>query len=120
MRRHGRSPFALLDPRPRKIAVLLCAAAMLACPTTRQLRSDPEPSGFLGDYSGLTAGTGGGAQLLYLAGDAKFAGYQALILDSVTLWGGEHLAKLPQADQQALADRMYRSMHQALAKDWKI
>ena len=108
------------DHRLRSAALLLIAGALLACPTTRHLRSAPEPAGFLGDYSQLTRGPGGGAQLLYLAGDAKFAGYDSLIVESVTLWGGTRMAQLPQADQQALADRMYASLHEALAKDWKI
>jgi hypothetical protein len=106
--------------RLHSAALLLLAVSLLACPTTRQLRSAPEPSGFLGDYSRLTRGTGGGAQLLYLASDAKFASYDAVILDPVTLWGGERMAHLPKTEQQTLADLMYARLNEALAKDWKI
>lgn len=67
-------------------------------------------SGFLGDYSEFTKGTGEPgqlAQLRYIAPNAAAicSKYVGVIIDPVTIWtkGGSNLAKIPQKDREMLA-----------------
>lgn len=109
--------------RAALFALTIVGAMALACAGTRQPRSEAAPSGFLGDYSMLAPGKEGEAQLVYRNPNVDFSRYRAVMIDAVTLWRGEadsHLAKLSREDQQMLADRLYRALHTALAKDWTI
>jgi hypothetical protein len=107
----------------RAALLALVGAAALACAGTRQPRAEAASSGFLGDYSMLAPGKEGEAQLVYANPNADFSRYRAVMIDSVTLWRGKtdsHLSKLSREDQQMLADRLYKALHTALAKEWAI
>ncbi|HXV36482.1 MAG TPA: DUF3313 domain-containing protein [Myxococcota bacterium] len=103
-------------------AVMLVAiAALLAgCGTTRQSRGIGEASGFLGDYSDLREGKGDEAQLVYIRPDVDWARYTAIQIDSVTLWRDAKTDDVPPEDQQQLTDYLYKSLHEALSKDYQI
>jgi hypothetical protein len=111
---------------PRLSRFLACGVLALAfvtgCAGSRQLRGAPEESGFLGDYSQLQPGGDDRAKLVYIAPDADLGGYDAIIVDSVTLWPGAdgHLQKLSREDQQSLADAMYHALVKALEQDYRI
>lgn len=79
-------------------------------------------SGFLRDYSQLQPGGDDRAKLVYVAPDADFGRYDAMVVDSVTLWPGAdaNLAKLEKEDQQRLADAMYHALVKALGQDYRI
>jgi hypothetical protein len=109
-----KSPKALAFP-----GILVLSLALMACSTTRQTRS-VETSGFLGDYSQLVEGEGDQAQLGYVNPNAKFSAYDAIIIDSVTLWDDSETSELSQEDQQMLTDFFYQSLHEALSKDFQV
>ena len=89
-----------------------------ACAASRQPRGTPEESGFLGDYSQLEKGKSDQAALVYIAPGVDWKSYNAVIFESVTLWPGPegHLADLSPEDQKMLADRLYKAVHDSLAK----
>jgi len=93
--------------------------AFVACETTRQTRS-AQPAGFLGDYSQLRPGTGDEAQFVYLNPAAQWSQYNAIMIDSVTLWQSDRTAKLSPEDAQRLTDYLYAELHKQLSQDYKI
>lgn len=99
------------------LALLLLAAA--ACATTRQTR-EVKKSGFLADYSQLRPGVGDEALLIYLDEDADWERYDAILLDSVTIWHDEDTDELSEADQQRLTDLLYSDLHDALSQDFHM
>jgi len=103
-------------------ASLLLILTLAACAASRQPRGIPEESGFLGNYSQLEPGKDDQAALVYINPDVNWKSYSAVQFESVTLWPGEDggLASLSREDQQMLADRLYKAVHDALAKDIKI
>jgi hypothetical protein len=101
------------------LGALALSLVVSACATTRQTRS-VEQTGFLGDYSQLRPGEGDEAQLIYIDARADFSSYDAVIIDSVTLWGESEAAKLPPKEGQALTDYLYQALHDQLSQDYKI
>ncbi len=99
--------------------VMLVGTLLPGCATTRQTRS-AEVSGFLRDYSMLRAGEGDEAQLVYVDASARWSNYEAVTLDSVTLWQSEETGQLPREQAQQLTDFFYQALHDALAKDFRI
>jgi hypothetical protein len=99
---------------------LALCVTLAACATTRQPRSKPETSGFLGDYSQLRPGGDDQAQLVYLNPDVDFSEYAAIQIESVTVWGEAGMSSIPSDGRQALTDRLYEAIHDALRKDWSI
>ena len=99
-------------------ASLSLALVLSACAASRQPRGTPEESGFLGDYSELQKGKRGEMALVYFAPGVDWKSYNAVIFESVTLWPGPegHLKDLSPEDQKMLADYLYTSVHDALAK----
>ena len=104
------------------VAPLALALVIAGCAASRQPRSTPEESGFLTNYSQLQPGKSGQAALVYINPDVNWASYTGVIFESVTLWPGPdgRLAKLSPEDQQMLADRLYKAVHDALAKEVTI
>jgi uncharacterized protein DUF3313 len=103
----------------RSIVGVLVLTALAGCATTRQTRS-VEKSGFLGDYSDLREGGAGEAQLVYIKPGVRWATYDKVTIDPVTLWTSESIEKVPPEDQQLLADYLDASLREELGKDYKI
>jgi hypothetical protein len=93
---------------------------LVACATTRQSRGIGEASGFLGDYSNLREGGKGEPQLIYIRPNVDWAHYDAILIDSVTLWRNEKTDDVPKEEQQILTDYLYTALHEHLSKDYKI
>src|SRR5947208_11238168 len=95
------------------LAVVVAAGivALSGCPTTRQTRT-VEKSGFLGDYSQLREGGQGEAQLVYIKPGVRWASYDKVVIDPVTIWtsGDSSVAKVSDADRQLLADYLDASL----------
>lgn len=104
------------------ILIVTASVALLAagCATTRQPRQAPEESGFLGDYSMLEPGKGDQAGLIYIAPDADFGRYDAVLLDSVTVWRSDETVKLTAKERQALTDYLFEAVHRELSKDYRM
>ena len=102
--------------------MLVCILALVmigGCATTRQTRT-VEKTGFLGDYSDLREGGSGEAQLVYIKPGARWATYDKIVIDPVTLWTSESIANVPPEDQQLLTDYLDASLRHHLEKDYKI
>ena len=110
-------------PRTRRVlltsGVLALALCIAGCAATRRTRG-VATHGFLGDYSDLEKGTKDEAQRVYFYEDANWAGYNAIVLDSVTMWHDSDTAKLSEKDQQKLTDLFFRALHEQLSKDYAI
>jgi hypothetical protein len=105
--------------RAKGLAALALAALAAACATTRQTRS-VEPSGFLGDYSQLRPGEGEEALLVYVRPGLDLSGYEAVLIDPVTLWQTESTTKLSSEEAQQLTDSLYTKLRESLSRDWRI
>lgn len=92
---------------------------VVGCSTTRQARN-VETHGFLGDYSRLVEGKEDQAQLTYIDKSASFSKYDAVMIDSVTLWRSKATSEISAEDQQMLTDYLYKAIHDQLSKDFRI
>jgi len=103
------------------ITVVVVAAALLTgCATTRQSRGVGAESGFLGDYSDLQPGGKDEPQLIYIRPDVDWARYDAIQIDSVTLWLDSKTEDIPKEEQQQLTDYLYNALYEHLSRDYKI
>lgn len=110
-----------------KHARTLVLAAMVAaplfaagCTATRGLRGTPEESGFLGNYSQLQHVDGYPAALVYIRPGVQWGRYNAIQLDSVTLWTDASTSGLSPEDQQMLTDTLYQSLYDDLSKYFTV
>ena len=101
------------------IMILLLATAVAGCAATQQ-STQIERSGFLGDYSLLSAGGAGEAAFRYVKGDANWRGYDKIMLDQVTVWQTDQSSDIPAEDMQRLANNLYGLMYQELEKDYAM
>lgn len=98
----------------------LVAFTSIGCATTRQPRQAPKEQGFLGDYSMLQPGKGKQAGLVYIAPDADFGSYDAVLFESVTIWRSSDTESLSPEERQELTDYLYAAVHRELAKDYRM
>jgi hypothetical protein len=68
----------------------------------------------------LEAGKDGEAKLRYVDLKADFSRYQAVLVDSVTLWSGPELSKLTVEEKQTLVDHAYEALSEALGKSFRL
>ena len=104
----------------RSVVIVLCVALLAASAHTRQPRGEVTTSGFLKDYSILEPGKDDQAKLRYVNPNVDFRQYQAVIVDSVTMWSGPELSKLDPKVKQALVDSAYTSLVTTLGKSFTI
>ena len=105
--------------RPRSAGAVLALALVLAldlsgCAATRGRRGPPPRSGFLGDYSQLAEAQH--VQLGYANPAADWSRYQAVELDSVTMWTHEGGARLDAKERQMATDLLYTALHEELGR----
>jgi hypothetical protein len=92
----------------------------LGCTAVRGRRGAPEHAGFLGDYSDLAPREGYDAQEIYINPRAEWGRYDAIHLDSVTLWTTEGTAKLEEDERQMLTDLLYASLVSELGARFEL
>ena len=106
-----------------RVAAIMAAGMVVlcGCPTTRQTRT-VEKSGFLGDYSQLREGGQGEAQLVYIKPGVRWASYDKVVIDPVTIWtsGDSSVAKVSDADRQLLADYLDASLRNSLSQMYTL
>ena len=107
--------------QPLRLACTFLLLALLpSCAPTRQPRGEVRESGFLQDYSILQPGEDDQAKLRYVNPQANWSRYQAVMVESVTLWSGPELAKLEPEEKQELVGHAYQALVLALAKSFAI
>ena len=111
---------------PLLAAITIAGALMLgltACKSTRQDRSVTE-SGFLGDYSLLTKGTGDQAKMRYIAPNVDWKKYTKVYIEPVELWKSDDatspLGKLSKENQDLLTSLFYTELNNELQKSYTI
>jgi len=121
MNRIARTDGDLHDGKARPViagVLVVCLALAIGCSPLRQRRAPVEESGFLGDYSQLKKNDKYPAYLVYINPNANWSKYNAIEIDSVTLWGTSE--KLSEKDRHMLAGMMYNALHDTLSKHFKI
>ena len=120
----------------RIVAVAASAAALLSvvpgCSTTVESKpaaaeamesGGPPPSAvsrFLGpDASKLAAGPNGGAALVWVNPNARWANYNKVLLEPVEFWAAED-SKVSTADQQVLTEYFYNTLKTNLQKNFTV
>ncbi len=99
-------------------ALIACLVLAVGCSPLRQRRAEVQPSGFLGDYSQLQKNDQYPAYLIYVNPAANWSKYNAIIIDSVSLWGTTD--KLSEEDRQKITGMMYNALFDALNKNFNI
>ncbi len=116
------------QPQARLIVVALTLAAVaLSCTgcgvlwPTRARRGEAVHAGFLKDYSQLKAQKGYEAQEGYVNPNASWPKYQAIYIESVSMWvnPGE-ASKLSLEDQQRITDMLFKAMHEKLGEKFRL
>jgi hypothetical protein len=102
------------------LALALLIAIALGCAAVRGRRGAPEHAGFLGDYSDLAPREGYEAQEVYINPRAEWARYDAIHLDSVTLWANERTAQFGEEERQMLSDLLYASLAAELGERFQL
>jgi len=102
------------------LALVAFTLMVVACAGTRGRRSAPEESGFLRDYSMLTEREGAAAKLSYVDSEADWSSYDAIWIESVTMWANSETSEVKPEDQQMLIDFFYKALHDELSKDFQI
>jgi len=106
------------------VALASLALASAGCGIIRPTRGrhfeDVERSGFLGDYSELGPREGFEAQEVYVNSKAQWPHYDAIYIQSVTLWVNDPDKKPDPKDQQMLTDMLYKAMHDKLSEKFKV
>jgi hypothetical protein len=90
------------------------------CASTSQGRT-ADMSGFLGDYSVLTEGAEGQAQLVYVNPTAKFADYTEILMDPIVVCAASDnspLSKVPEDEMKTLLDYLDATVRGQLQEDY--
>ena len=102
------------------VALVALALTGVACAGTRGRRSAPEESGFLRDYSQLKEDEDTAAKLSYVDHEADWSSYDAIWIESVTMWANSETSEVKPEDQQMLIDFFYKALHDELSTDFQI
>ena len=102
------------------ILLLFLVVDLAGCAATRARRGKAKESGFLRDYSQLEPKEGYKEQLVYINPNAVFSRYDAIEIDSVTLWANQDQGKLSAKDKQMLTDLLYKALHKQLGMAFVI
>ena len=103
------------------MALLLIAVMLCACSTTYEARK-VQPSGFLGDYSGLKKVSNDNPALLYVNTEAISGQYSRIMIDPIQMYGPTNgaLAKLAKEDQQRLVNYLDASLRVYLSSNYTL
>jgi hypothetical protein len=100
--------------------VLAIVVAAAACGGLRARHGTPRRSGFLGDYAELQHLEGYDAQLLYINPSAVWSRYDAVHIDSVTLWANVETGRLSDHEKQHLTDDLYAGLHGGIGRSFRM
>ena len=103
------------------IALLVSFTLMaVACAGTRGRRSAPETSGFLRDYSQLTEDEETAMRLSYVNHQANWESYDAIWIESISMWVNEETSEVESDDRQMLITFFYKALDEELSKDFRV
>src|SRR5262249_39116537 len=99
---------------------LVSAGCGILRPTRGRHFEETKRSGFLGDYSQLKPREGYDAQEVYINPKAAWPRYDAIYIESATLWVNDESKKLDPKDQKMLTDMLFKAMHDKLGEVFKL
>jgi hypothetical protein len=85
----------------------------------RERRGEPEHAGFLKDYSQLQPQEGYQAQEVYVNPQAAWSKYNAIFIDSVTLWMADPSKAPSKDDEQMLTDMLYKALAEKIGEKFR-
>ena len=111
----------------RRVVVALTAAAIVLSSTgcgiikpLRERRGEAEHAGFLTDYSQLQPQEGYAAKEVYINPQAAWSQYDAIYIESVTMWVNDPSKAPSKDDEQMLTDMLYKSLADKLAEKFTL
>jgi hypothetical protein len=111
---------SIRSSRVRALVSLALVVALAGCAQVRARRGEPEHAGFLGDYSGLEPREGFEAAEVYLNPNANWVKYNAIQLDSVTLWVKDDRGSYTDEERQMLTDLAFKGLYDALSAQFEM
>jgi hypothetical protein len=106
------------------LTLLAVALASASCgilrPTRGRHLDEAQHSGFLRDYSQLGPREGFPAQEVYVDPSAVWGRYNAIYIESVTLWVSDESKRPDPKDQQMLTDMLYKALHAKLGEKFRL
>lgn len=105
------------------IALLVSLEVVAGCGIVkplRQRRGEAEHAGFLKDYSQLQPQEGYAAKEVYLNPRAAWTKYNAVFIDSVSLWVSDPNKAPSKEDQQMLTDMFYKALAEKLGEKFTL
>ena len=86
----------------------------------RQRRGEAEHAGFLKDYSQLQPQEGYQAKEVYVNPQAAWSSYNAVYIDSVTMWVNDPSTAPSAEDQQMLTDMLYKALSDKVGEKFTL
>ena len=86
----------------------------------RQRRGEAEHAGFLKDYSQLQPQEGYQAKEVYVNPQAAWSSYNAVYVDSVTMWVNDPSTAPSAEDQQMLTDMLYKALSDKVGEKFTL
>jgi Protein of unknown function (DUF3313) len=103
------------------VALLVASQMLVGCAATRGRRfTEPEKSGFLGDYSELKKNPEFPAALVYIKPGVQWSRYDSIDIESAGLWVSDSTKNISREDQQHLTDVLYSKMAKDLGDVFKL
>ena len=116
--RHERAKVILAGFTIAAIVVSIAGCGILR--PVRGRRGEATHAGFLGDYSRLKPQEGYAAQEVYLNPRAAWSSYNAIYIESVTIWMADPSKKPSEEDQQRITDMLYEAMNEKLGEKFRL
>ncbi len=101
-------------------AVALSSAGCGIIKPLRQRRGEAEHAGFLKDYSQLQPQEGYKAKEVYVNPTAAWPNYNAVYIDSVTLWVNDPSKQPSKEDEQMLTDMLYKALADKVGEKFNL
>jgi hypothetical protein len=114
--RHARVIIAALT----LAAVALSSTGCGIIKPLRQRRGEAEHAGFLKDYSQLQPQEGYAAKEVYINPNAAWSQYNAVFIDSVTLWVDDPSKQPSKEDAQMLTDMFYKALADKIGEKFTL
>jgi hypothetical protein len=105
------------------VALITVGVVASGCGIVRPVRGRrgaAEHAGFLGDYSQLAKREGYAAQDVYVKDDAAWSKYDAIYIESVSIWITDESKQPKPEDQKRITDMLYKAMHDKLGEKFKL
>jgi len=102
------------------VAVIASSTGCGIIKPLRQRRGEAQHAGFLKNYSQLKPQEGYQAKEVYVNPKAAWSSYNAVFIDSVTLWVNDPSKQPSAEDAQMLTDMLYKALTEKVGEQFKL